>query len=270
MKHVFLSYVREDSSKIEPIRLFLEAHGVKVWTDKKSLKSGFRWKYAIEHAIRDGAFFLACFSAIYQRKGSTYMNEELIVAIEQLRLMPYNRAWFIPVRLTDCEIPDRPIGAGESLTDLQWIDLFDDLRGGLQRLAEIIVPVVSPPDYVIGNFMTGLHSHIHNRIRLFEEKGLARSAEVESRWLRLLQRERLAYLGKTFFEVHQRSKSLRRHELEEVVEPGDNGDVLLLSVTPDRDILSYIESLTVEASATGVKYIDFVLEQRRRARVLRN
>ncbi len=51
------------------------------------------------------------------------MNEELTVAIEELRLRPTDRAWFIPVLLDDCEVPDRSIGAGETLRTLQWIKL---------------------------------------------------------------------------------------------------------------------------------------------------
>jgi hypothetical protein len=54
------------------------------------------------------------------------MNEELVLAIEQLRQRPVDRSWFIPIRLDDCEVPDRTIGGGERLNDLQWVDLFPD------------------------------------------------------------------------------------------------------------------------------------------------
>ena len=31
------------------------------------------------------------------------MNEELTIAIEELRLSTYKRAWFIPIKLNECK-----------------------------------------------------------------------------------------------------------------------------------------------------------------------
>src|SRR4051812_24116869 len=123
MAHVFVSYVRDNYGEVERLCKQLSARGVNVWLDRKAILPGQRWKEAIRKAIKDGAFFLACFSSEYAERASSYMNEELVLAIEELRQRPTTRAWFVPVLLSKCEVPDRSIGAGESLRDLQWVDL---------------------------------------------------------------------------------------------------------------------------------------------------
>jgi hypothetical protein len=60
-------------------------------------------------------FFVACFSREYAMRAKSYMNEELTLDIDELRQRPANKTWFIPVLLSDGDIPDRNIGAGETL-----------------------------------------------------------------------------------------------------------------------------------------------------------
>ena len=66
----------------------------------------------IRKAIREGAFFIACFSKEYHERDRTFMNEELTVAIEELRQRSDDHIWFIPVQLNECEIPNLDIGKG--------------------------------------------------------------------------------------------------------------------------------------------------------------
>jgi len=51
------------------------------------------------------------------------MNEELAVAIEELRVRSRDRTWFLPVVLAGGEVPDRPIGAGETLRAFNYTRL---------------------------------------------------------------------------------------------------------------------------------------------------
>jgi len=67
------------------------------------------------------------------------MNEELTLAIEELRSRSTNRVWFIPVLLDMCDVPARSIGAGETLLDLQWVDLHSDYEQGLKKITGIIL-----------------------------------------------------------------------------------------------------------------------------------
>jgi hypothetical protein len=66
-------------------------------------------------------------------------NEELALAVEQLRLRRPDRPWLIPVRLDDCPVPDIDIGAGRTLASIQRADLFGEKSNtGTARLIEAI------------------------------------------------------------------------------------------------------------------------------------
>jgi len=125
---------------VERLARTLSAYGIQVWLDREQLRPGERWAAAIQHAIEAGAFYIACFSTQYAMRSRTYMNEELTVAIDELRLRPTNRAWFVPVLLDDCDVPDRSIGAGETLRSLQWLKLHENWEQGVARLLAVIQP----------------------------------------------------------------------------------------------------------------------------------
>lgn len=125
--HVFISYVREDSHRVDELQRALEDAGIPVWRDTANLWPGEDWRAKIRQAITDNALvFLACFSQGSLARGKSYQNEELVLAIEQLRQRPPERPWLIPVRLDDCEIPNRDIGGGRTLASIQRADLFGD------------------------------------------------------------------------------------------------------------------------------------------------
>lgn len=134
----FVSYVREDAAAIDQLCKDLGLQGVATWKDRDKLEPGERWKDAIRAAIQEGSGFIACFSRAYESKPRTYMNEELSLAIEELRLRPRDRSWFFPVLLEDVEIPLIPIGPGETLRDLQAVSLGSDWSTGVSRLARAI------------------------------------------------------------------------------------------------------------------------------------
>jgi len=143
MAHVFISYVHENLDVVRRISDVLSSFGITVWLDTDSIKAGSRWKDAIREGISRGAFFIACFSAAYSDRSKTYMNEELTLAIEELRQRPTDQSWFIPVLLDDVAIPDRMIGGGEKLSDLQNVALFRDWTDGIRRILAVIQPISS-------------------------------------------------------------------------------------------------------------------------------
>ena len=114
MNKVFISYVKENTEIVDLLCQELKSHRIEVWRDQDDIDPGLRWKQEIRRAIQQGGFFIACFSKEYTARDKTYMNEELIIAIEELRQRSTDRAWFIPVKLNDCDIPDRDIGGGET------------------------------------------------------------------------------------------------------------------------------------------------------------
>lgn len=138
MTHVFISYVRENQITVDRLCTELKARGLKVWLDREQILPGLRWQQAIRQAISEGAFFVACFSAEYENRRRSYMSEELTLAIDELRKRPVDRTWFIPVRLNECAISERNIGGGETLSDIQRVDLFPDWNAGVMRILKSI------------------------------------------------------------------------------------------------------------------------------------
>ena len=145
MNKVFISYVSENIEIVDRLCQELKSHSIQFWRDRDDIDPGARWKQEIRRAIQQGGFFIACFSKEYTTRDKTYMNEELTIAIDALRQRPTDRAWFIPVKLNECEIPDRDIGGGETLRDLQHVNLYEDWDSCIRRIVKVVQPPSSEP-----------------------------------------------------------------------------------------------------------------------------
>ncbi|MBI4662903.1 MAG: toll/interleukin-1 receptor domain-containing protein [Verrucomicrobia bacterium] len=138
MNHIFISYVRENHAEVERLAKALTNFGLSIWLDRTRLKPGDFWKDAIRTAIRSGDYFLACFSKEYGEKQKSYMNEELTLAVEEIRLRPSKTAWFIPVVFSGA-VPEWDIGGGRSLRDINWVDFHSgDWDFGIYNIVEAI------------------------------------------------------------------------------------------------------------------------------------
>lgn len=194
MGKVFISYVREDEKLVDRLVAHLQFNGVEVWVDTHDLIPGERWKSAIRRAIRQGAFFIACFSANHALRKRTYMNEELALAVEEFRLRRQDHAWFIPVRLTRCELPDIAIGpGGETLAELHALDLFVDWAEGCDRLLRAVRPdgprryaeqAATSPEMLIGDKQGESSLERPGAASLMGNPPLGRVARVMSRIVR--------------------------------------------------------------------------------------
>lgn len=140
----FISYVREDAAHVDQLQQALEAAGIRVWRDTADLWPGQNWRAEIRRAITDNALvFIACFSRKGLEREQSYQREELVLAIEHLRLLSPNMSWLIPVRFDDCPIPDYDIGGGRMLADLQTADLFGDRSAdNTQRLVAALLRIL--------------------------------------------------------------------------------------------------------------------------------
>jgi hypothetical protein len=123
----------------------LEDAGIPVWRDTASLWPGEDWQANIRRAITNDALaFIACFSRQSWSRDKSYQNEELIVAIEQLRLRRPDVPWLIPVRFDDCAILDRDLGGGRTLTSIQSADLFGEhIAEGTARLVTAVLQILN-------------------------------------------------------------------------------------------------------------------------------
>ncbi len=144
--HAFISYVHEDSSQVNWLEGKLKAAGIPVWRDKTALWPGEDWKAKIRLAItQDALAFIACFSEHSVARARSFQNEELVLAIEELRRRRPGDSWLIPVRLGDVDIPDIDIGAGRTLGSFHRADLFGKQADeGADRLIAAVLRILRP------------------------------------------------------------------------------------------------------------------------------
>jgi TIR domain/Cyclic nucleotide-binding domain len=145
--HAFISYVREDASRVKRLVRILEAAGIKVWQDTADILPGQDWKNAIKDAIKTGSLaFIACFSENSQQRQKTFQNEELILAAEEMRQHQYGVTWLIPVRFADCDMPPIDLGNNRTLRSLHRVDLFGrNWELGAVRLTTAVRNILGAP-----------------------------------------------------------------------------------------------------------------------------
>jgi len=124
---VFLAYVKEDQDLVERLYDQFEAEGFSPWMDLRKLVPGQNWPRAIDAAIENSDFFLACFSSRSVNKRGGF-QVEIRYAFDCARRLPLDELFLVPVRLDDCRIPRR------IQRDIHYIDLFPDWDAGIKRL----------------------------------------------------------------------------------------------------------------------------------------
>ncbi|WP_159701299.1 toll/interleukin-1 receptor domain-containing protein [Arthrobacter sp. 18067] len=145
-RHAFISYVHEDKERVDRLQEALEAAGVAVWRDTKDLWPGQNWEDQIRSAIKSGSLaFIACFSENSEARETTYQNLELALAADEYRLRPPTTQWLLPVRFSECEVPDYDLGAGRRLSSIHRTDLFGSSETvQIIRLTETVKRIVAP------------------------------------------------------------------------------------------------------------------------------
>jgi hypothetical protein len=129
---------------VDRLQTALEDAGVRVWRDTAHLWPGHDWEAEIRRAITtDSLAFIACFSDSTERRAVTHQTEELMLAVEQMRLRAPGKPWLIPVRFAPCDMPDFDLGSGRTLNSLQHVDLFDgSWERGIPRLLSVVLEVL--------------------------------------------------------------------------------------------------------------------------------
>jgi TIR domain len=127
LPQVFLAYVEEDRQTAEWLYDALEAQDFSPWMDVRKLLPGQNWPRAIEGAIENSDFFVACFSTRGVNKRGGF-QAEIRYALDCARRIPLEETFVIPVRLDGCRVP-RAVQS-----ELQYIDLFPDRERGVRRL----------------------------------------------------------------------------------------------------------------------------------------
>ncbi len=124
----FLCHSSGDKERVRELYRSLTADGIICWFDEEDLLPGQDWEYEIAKAVRSSRFVLACLSS---RSTTTagYVHTELKKAIDIADEQPEGVAFLIPVRLEECQMPNR-------LQRWHWVDLYS--RGGYERLLRIL------------------------------------------------------------------------------------------------------------------------------------
>jgi len=164
---IFLSYAREDEEKVKNLHQQLSDARFKPWMDKKDILPGEIWQSCIQKAIQRSDFFLACLSAKSVKKRGFLQKEiedALNIWLEKLE----DDIYLIPVRLEDCEVPER-------LRKFQWVNLFEEdgwmrlvqaIQVGMERREELppgteIATPEEGPERILAEF-TGLEEEMFN------------------------------------------------------------------------------------------------------------
>jgi hypothetical protein len=113
---VFLCHSSGDNEVVRGLYRRLTAAGVKCWLDEKDIRPGQKWESAIAKAIRESKYVLVCLSESSISKAG-YVHREIRIALDIADSQPEDAIYLIPVRLEECEIPER-------LAGIQWADIF--------------------------------------------------------------------------------------------------------------------------------------------------
>lgn len=134
-EHVFISYCHDNFEEVKRLRQELLAADEKVWWDEEVL-GGESWKRAVRRAMKRCYAVVLCLSKEVEARDSSGVYPELLDAIEVYRQLRPGSVFIIPVRLSECQIPDVEINATQTLDELEYVDLFPDSYRdeGLRRL----------------------------------------------------------------------------------------------------------------------------------------
>jgi hypothetical protein len=122
--HIFLCHASEDKPAIRQLYRRLCADGFIPWLDEEDLLPGQDWQEEIPRAVRRSDIILVCLSSKSITKRG-YVQKEIKYALDVADEQPFGTTFLVPVKLEECEIPDR-------LRRWQWLNLFES--GAYERL----------------------------------------------------------------------------------------------------------------------------------------
>lgn len=145
-KHVFLSYCHNNEAEVAHLRADLLAAGEAVWWDKDIL-GGKDWKQEIRRAMKHSYAVVLCLSQKLAARSESGVYPEVADAISLYRTQAPGSVFLVPVRLSDCEIPDIELDDTRTLDRLQCVDLFPAAKrvAGFQMLLEALRACPSRP-----------------------------------------------------------------------------------------------------------------------------
>ena len=137
--HVFLSYAGTDIEEVDGLRQELERAGHTVWWNRgdADLTPGQPWPEDIKGAIWASYAFLWCVSEAALQRPQSWFYRELYEAIAMQQVMHPARVFIIPVRMSECDLPELRIDSLRSIGQLQRFDYFQR-RGNIAGLVRVL------------------------------------------------------------------------------------------------------------------------------------
>lgn len=126
---VFLCHSSGDKPTVRELYRRLDAEGwIDAWLDEEKLYPGHDWNYEIELAVEAADVIIVCLTKNSVTKEG-YVQRELKIVLDQADYKPEGTLFIIPVRLEECEPPQR-------LRRWQYADYFPqkDRDRAYQRL----------------------------------------------------------------------------------------------------------------------------------------
>ena len=115
----FLCYAKENSTSVREFRQRLKAEDwVDPWFDEEDILPGQMWEGSVTEAVHNSHAVIVFLSSIAIRKEG-FFHKELKLALDAATEKPDGTIFIIPIRLDDCDVPDR-------LMPYQYVDYFGD------------------------------------------------------------------------------------------------------------------------------------------------
>ncbi len=183
---IFLCHSTEDKETIRKLYQYLSNDGFKPWVDEEDILPGQNWREEIPKAVREADIVLVCLSRNSTTK-SGYVQKEIKLALDIAEEQPENTIYIIPVKLEECEIPER-------LESLQTVNLFSER--GYERLIQSLRHRAGA---------LGVTSPFNNTITTTEFSTPENPAliSVSSKQLSTIEKERDTRQSSTKFESYQ-------------------------------------------------------------------
>lgn len=140
---VFICHSSDDKSIVRDVSRKLRAEGIEPWLDEEDLLPGQDWNQEITQAVRSSDTVIVCLSqGSINKRG--YVQKEIKYALDVADEQPDGTIFLIPVKLEECNIPER-------LRRWQWVNLqeqgsFEKLVRALRIRAESIGIVIVDSD----------------------------------------------------------------------------------------------------------------------------
>jgi hypothetical protein len=130
---IFLCHASSDKPAVRELYEKLQRDGFDPWLDEENLFPGQDWDYEISRAVRDSDVVLVCLSEDSVSK-TGYVQKEIKFALDVADEQPQGAIFIIPVKLEECEVPDR-------LSRWHWVSLgeakgYERLVAALNRRAD--------------------------------------------------------------------------------------------------------------------------------------